>query len=107
MPDIYICPECNKFIGGDKTVEHLGDGDSRCPVCKEVVHEIDQTDVLDQLHQERERAEQYADILRTLVEAQDEINIEAEKPLHQRSTAPIIKKQRAIKEARRALESKA
>ena len=56
-----------------------------------------------QLHQERERAEQYADILRTLVEAQDEIDIEAEKPLHQRSKNPIAKKQRAIEEARRVL----
>jgi hypothetical protein len=53
------------------------------------------------LHQERERAEQYASILREIVEAQDEIDIEAEKPLHQRVTRPIIKKQRAIEEARR------
>ncbi len=56
-----------------------------------------------QLHQERERAEQYAGILRNLVEAQDEIDVEAEKPLHQRSTAPMVKKIEAIKEARRVL----
>ena len=59
------------------------------------------------LDQERERAEQYENILRTLVEAQDEIDVEAEKPLHQRSMAPIKKKNEAIKEARQVLEKKA
>ena len=56
-----------------------------------------------ELHQELEAREEYADILRKLVEAQDEIDIEAEKPLHQRSTAPMVKKIEAIKEARRVL----
>jgi hypothetical protein len=50
----------------------------------------------------RERDE-YRAILHKLVEAQDEIDKEAEKPLHQRSTAPIVKKNDAIKQARRAL----
>ena len=54
-------------------------------------------------HQEREAREQYENILRKLVEAQDEIDIEAEKPLHQRSKVPVVKKQKAIKEARRML----
>jgi len=37
------------------------------------------------------------------VEAQDEIDVEAEKPLHQRSMSPMVKKIEAIKEARRVL----
>jgi len=61
------------------------------------------TPIQEQLQQERERAEQYAKILRKLVEAQDEIDVEAEKPLHQRVMSPIVKKQKAIEEARRVL----
>ena len=66
-----------------------------------LVRKIEKLD--DELRQEREARERYENILRTLVEAQDEIDVEAEKPLHQRSTAPIVKKQKAIEEARQVL----
>ena len=52
---------------------------------------------------ERETREKYENILRKLVEAQIEIDLETKKPLHQRSKDPIAKKQEAIKEARRVL----
>ena len=56
-----------------------------------------------EFRQERKVREKYENILRTLVEAQDEIDVEAEKPLHERSKVPVVKKEKAIKEARRVL----
>jgi hypothetical protein len=55
----------------------------------------------ERLHLELEECRK---VLRKISEAQDEINTEAEKPLHQRSMAPMVKKIEAIKEARRLVE---
>lgn len=82
------------YNGSDAREQAYDEGES-------LMRKVEELD--EQLRQEREAREKYENILRKLIEAQDEIDIEAEKPLHQRSTAPIVKKLRAIEEARQVL----
>ena len=123
MQDVFFCPCGNMFSEGEaehsRPLSAYDDSTTICPDChSDDLEDMPPNELLDLLReeskkhkqteqqfcQERERAQQYRNILRKLVEAQDEIDVEAdEKSLHERSAVPMVKKTGAIKEARRAL----